>query len=146
MYDTVPEYSINMADPFWPLLLVPAAAVALSFLSADLAQRIASSRGYLKSGYVLGLLLGPLGVLIALGLPTRPLPLLHCLYDWYRRCDEYSGARWFIGQTLALALWVYLGLLALQAHAGQPRPPAPVHAAHQPAQCRRPAAGAGGSV
>lgn len=113
MYDQVPQISLDLSDPLWPVFAVPAAGAALSFLWADWGQRAGVARGYLKQGYVFGMLAGPLGTLTALLLPSRPDPLLDCERQLKNSTDFERGPRWLIGQLLGGILWAYLGLLLI---------------------------------
>ncbi len=120
MYDQVPQVTLDLSDPLWPVFAVPAAGAALSFLCADWGQRVALPKGYLKAGYVLGLLLGPVGLLTALFLPRMERTALSVELEWQELNDERSGMRFFLGQTLGGVFWVYLALLALHLPLDEP--------------------------
>ncbi len=97
----------------WSLLLIPLGTPLYALLCAQMGQRIAYRRGYLKRGYVLGLLGGPLGLLACLALPPFPQPLLEIEAVLHYGTDDPQSRRWRGSLKWTFILMLYLGLLWL---------------------------------
>jgi hypothetical protein len=85
----------------------------LLLICADIGQRIACPRGYASTGYLLGLLGGPLGLVACLLLPQADNPALKVEEELRLRRFDPGALRWWIGVFFAQAAAWHAALLSL---------------------------------
>jgi hypothetical protein len=89
------------------LYLLAPLLIPVNLICAALAHRTAYQRGYLKTGYILGLFFGPPGLLAAQLLPQRDDPVLRLEYELHYETRDNKSLAFGFSSVIALAALVW---------------------------------------